>query len=360
MSLPSPHTAARAGKSTAARPPALRGVGLVELMVSLVIGLLLILVIASVYLGSRTTHRSGEAISRLQESGRFAFGFLARDIRQSGFVGCGGATVTMFNALNNSTNLEYDFARPIFGYDTGTNDTSWNATPPSMITSPKPGSDILIVRSIVGGGSGVSLHTGSIDQPGSEPIQVSTANNFAANDVVMAVNCLGAAVFQLSDVTTAASTMTLDHATGGTAPGNASAQLGREFTDGEVYKLSSFAFYVRDNSAGVPSLYRREISLPGSQAQELVEGVEKMQILYGIDSNDDRSADDYISGAEVQAGDLWRRVVSVRLELLVRSPDDNASDVSPIYRIGGDDYRAPDRRLRQVLTTTIALRNRVN
>jgi type IV pilus assembly protein PilW len=53
-------------------------------------------------------------------------------------------------------------------------------------------------------------------------------------------------------------------------------------------------------------------------------------------------------------------VVSVRLELLVRSPDDNASEVTPTYKIGGEDYLAPDRRLRQVLTTTIALRNRVN
>ncbi len=250
--------------SAALRPVAARGVSLVELMVSLVIGLLLILVISSVYLGSRTTYRSGEAISRLQESGRFAFNFLARDIRQSGFAGCGGPTVTPVNALNNATNVEYDFARPIFGYDTAVEGTSWNITVPTgTIQNAKTGSDILVVRTIVGGGSGVTAHKDNLAQPGAEPIDVTNANSFEVGDIAMAVNCLGAAVFQVSGVGTAGSTLTLTHAAGGTKPGNASAQLGREFVDGEVYKLASFVFYVRDNPSGVPSLYRREISKDG-------------------------------------------------------------------------------------------------
>jgi type IV pilus assembly protein PilW len=61
------------------------GVGLVELMITLVISLVLLGALAYFYLGSQQTSRANEDISRMQESGRNAMEVLGKAIRQAGF-----------------------------------------------------------------------------------------------------------------------------------------------------------------------------------------------------------------------------------------------------------------------------------
>jgi type IV pilus assembly protein PilW len=61
------------------------GVGLVELMITLVISLVLLGALAYFYLGSQQTSRANEDISRMQESGRNAMDILGKAIRQAGF-----------------------------------------------------------------------------------------------------------------------------------------------------------------------------------------------------------------------------------------------------------------------------------
>lgn len=62
-----------------------RGVGLVELMITLVISLVLLGALTYFYLGSQQTSRANEDISRMQESGRNAMDILGKAIRQAGF-----------------------------------------------------------------------------------------------------------------------------------------------------------------------------------------------------------------------------------------------------------------------------------
>lgn len=61
------------------------GLTLVELMIAMTLGLLILLAVASVYLGSRQTYRMQEENARLQETGRYALEVLGRSIRQAGF-----------------------------------------------------------------------------------------------------------------------------------------------------------------------------------------------------------------------------------------------------------------------------------
>jgi type IV pilus assembly protein PilW len=61
------------------------GVGLVELMITLVISLVLLGALTYFYLGSQQTSRANEDISRMQESGRNAMDILGKAIRQAGF-----------------------------------------------------------------------------------------------------------------------------------------------------------------------------------------------------------------------------------------------------------------------------------
>jgi len=62
-----------------------RGMTLVELMVSIVLGLLLVAVVIQIYVGSKATYNKQEDLSRLQENGRVALDVVGRTARISGF-----------------------------------------------------------------------------------------------------------------------------------------------------------------------------------------------------------------------------------------------------------------------------------
>lgn len=61
-----------------------RGMGLVELMISLGIGLVLLGALTYFYLGSQRMNRTHDDVSRMQESGRNAMEILGKAIRQAG------------------------------------------------------------------------------------------------------------------------------------------------------------------------------------------------------------------------------------------------------------------------------------
>jgi type IV pilus assembly protein PilW len=110
---------------------------------------------------------------------------------------------------------------------------------------------------------------------------------------------------------------------------------------------------------GNPGLFRRRFPKGGAgDTQELIGGVENMQILYGEDTNDDRVADLYVAADGV--GD-WARVVSLKVGLLMRTPVDARTDPdTATYAILGATVDPLDqRRVRRVVSWTIALRNRV-
>lgn len=95
------------------------------------------------------------------------------------------------------------------------------------------------------------------------------------------------------------------------------------------------------------------------QTQPLIEGVEDMQILYGV-ANGDQNANRYVVAPAAGSPD-WANVVSARVCLLLRSTEDNLVDQPLNYQdCNGDPKTAPDRRLRRAFTATINLRNRIN
>lgn len=67
----------------------LRGVGLVELMVSLLVGALLVAGMLALFNANRQTFRLQDNISRAQESGSLALDFISEDLRIAGYPGPG-------------------------------------------------------------------------------------------------------------------------------------------------------------------------------------------------------------------------------------------------------------------------------
>jgi type IV pilus assembly protein PilW len=95
----------------------------------------------------------------------------------------------------------------------------------------------------------------------------------------------------------------------------------------------------------------------------LVEDVEDIDIVYGVDTDGDGVVDVYRRADAVAD---WNQVVSARISLLVVGPENNVTTNAQTYAFRDTDgdglpdtQTAPDRRLRQVFSTTISLRNRV-
>jgi len=67
------------------------GMTLIEIMIALLIGAFLLGGVLQIFINSKQTNRMQESLSRLQENGRFALDFLAKDIRIAGYWGCHSA-----------------------------------------------------------------------------------------------------------------------------------------------------------------------------------------------------------------------------------------------------------------------------
>jgi type IV pilus assembly protein PilW len=104
-----------------------------------------------------------------------------------------------------------------------------------------------------------------------------------------------------------------------------------------------------------PALYRK---VGASDAEELVRGIENMQIEYGEDLDDNWTADVYRTADMVPVKN-WGKIVSVRISLLMQSIENNIASQPQPYTFNGATTTPTDRRLRQAFTTVVALRNRV-
>lgn len=115
--------------------------------------------------------------------------------------------------------------------------------------------------------------------------------------------------------------------------------------------------YVRDDPA--TAVMERELHCRAGTDQPLLDGVENMQILYGVDTNGDRIANKYRTAANIAASNEWTRVVSVRVALLLSTVQGVTSDLDTAqYTLLNNTVDPVDDRLRRhVFTTTIALRN---
>lgn len=86
-----------------------RGVGLVELMVSVTIGLLVMAGVVQLYMTSIETQRSQEGLSRIQENMRYASNRLSDEGASSGFLGCVPRLddeTRVLNLLSNDTGVD--------------------------------------------------------------------------------------------------------------------------------------------------------------------------------------------------------------------------------------------------------------
>lgn len=329
------------------------GLTLVEVMVAMVISLLLLGGVVQIFISSKTTYRTDTGLARLQENGRFALSFLTKDVRMAGYFGCLSKDMKITNVVKHSNgDLLYDFQQGIYGYDNVSSSFSSVSG-----ASPVAGTDVIVVKRAGGGML-------QVDEPAMKT--TSATVHFVKNpnmsleegDIAMVSDCSDASIFQVTNDPANSSTHEINHTTAGSmTPGNTSKNLGKPYgTDATVMKAETVIYYVAPSTSddSKSSLYQKI----GSDAQqELVEGIENMQVKYGIDTDANGTADKYVAASAVSD---WLKVVSVKLAILADSIDSSlpTNNTKTYSLLGTTVGPANDRLQRQVFTTTVTLRNR--
>lgn len=326
-----------------------------ELMVAMTIGFVILAGVGYMYVESRQLFRGADSLGRIQESARYALEIMARDIRMAGYRGCASSGGKFTNVLKKKDESAYNFDVPINGYDGGS--AGWTPALPADTgglsgLSILAGTDAIILRSAFGGGVTVTDHN-----PPAATIKVTEPHDLVQDDIVMVTDCTNAAVFQISNLNPS-SAFNVVHNTGGKpTPGNEVNNLGHKFEGGEIIKMQSKTYFIRAGASGRPALWQFDNykALGGDNPAEIAEGVENMQIQYGIDANGDGVVESYAAASAVAD---WKQVAAVRISLLVAGNDDNLAPVKQKYNYNGAQVEAPDLRLRQVFTSTVSVRNR--
>ena len=330
-----------------------QGFTLVELMIAMTIGLILLGGVITILTSSQQVYRVNDALARMQENARYVFQVLSRDIRMAGYFGCAGNGAPVVNTLNDKDSFLWKLGQAIDGFE-ATSSTTWTPLlPEGAIPSPLGGRDIVVVRGIEGSETKVMSHPGG-NPPGSADLKVSVGSGLQTDDIVLVTDCQASAIFQITNINTSSGQDNIVHNTGtptANTPGNYTKALGKEFTGGELIKVSTRSYFIRLID-GLPALYRK---IGTRNAEELVRGVEDMQIEYGEDLDGDWTADIYRS-ADLVAN--WQSVVSVRISLLLQTTENNIASQPQPYTFNGATVTPTDRRLRQAFTTVVALRNR--
>lgn len=347
-------------KSLATKPKQFSGgFSIVEFSVATTIALIIMAAVTQVYLSSRTTYGVQEGLSRVQENGRFAIDFIGRDVRMAGYTGCTDDSTKIKEDVSGAL-VEFGPGKFLRGHaysGTGTATLAdWTPALPASLFAANdvlPYNDVIVIRR-------ASEDTVQVGTPGmpdpSAALPVGVNNGFVQGDIVIVSDCRNADIFQIANANpdTAGN---LVHNTGGSVlPGNTTGNLSKTYgTDAEVFRFITRAYYVGAgtstdrNGAAVPALFRKELAASGGNAtvqrQELVEGVERMKILFGQDTNNDRDADVYRWANQVGSADTaWATVTAAQIGLLARTPDsvETTTDTTVYHLLRIADVSATD------------------
>ena len=358
------------------------GFSIVELLIALALGLLVVAGIVQLFVGNNRTYE----VVNAQENARFAFDFITRSARSAGYYGCAPETANVALNLVGNWNLipEYNMPEPVDGWESNGNGTF---SPDDLTTMPRSGaaevnihltgngidrnelsdaSDILVFRSI----EKPAARLAQILQPDGIPIAYTPDGepSFEVDDVVVLADCEQAAVFKVTDVATAGDETTLSRVVSGaagpfensatvtTSTGDVIAStlsiLGRSYGASATIAPLETTFYfiarstelARVAQAGTDGVAVNALwQKTGNNAPvELVQGIEDMQLLFGVDTTADEvlNVNQYLTIDNVE--DV-REIVVVQVTLIVSSVDALAE--------------TGNQKLQRTFTKTIHIRN---
>ena len=320
------------------------GMSLAELMIAMALGLLLTLGIATLFTQTRQSFNQDEQIATMQANLRFAIEVVVADAAMAGFWG--GVLEPV--SIENDTTLSiandcgvgaagvwaYDVSSPISGVD--------NATAAAAVAQFncidadefRPTTDVLAIKRV----RGLAIE----DDPNQCVHDFNDTDTLVNDTVYLADNGITGLLFA-------------EPKSGAIAVGGCVEN--REYAP-TVHYIRNFSTVEGD---GIPTLCRKVLVMgatPTMTTECLVEGIEQLQVEYGVDANSDGLPERYISAPTAAQ---WPTVTAIRVHLLARSLRSEPGYVNPkTYVLGNTTVTPADDFYRRSATTTVLLRNPAN
>ena len=313
-----------------------RGFSMVELMTAMVLSLLLVAAAVSVFVSNKRVYSSTEGLGRIQESARIAFELMSRDVREAGGNPC-DVRMKVVNVLADTANWWAIFDgvdnTGVEGFDDGSLPGSTAGTDAIRIQFFE---DTGLVTSAGMGGTTGALAVDDVDKV--ETRQILMACGFFPSSATEPVTDT-AAIFSAGK---SGSTITHEAASGNAAAdfkdaGHPTAVVYP--VDSLLGSLRAMEWYVAANDQGRNSLFRRQLTYPGTApvmgaAEEIVNDVTGLQL-------------SYLEGTTWTATPTsWNDVTAVQVELELEAGDNRAGGVN-------------GEMIKRKLTHVIALRNKL-
>lgn len=327
-----------------------QGFTVVEMMVAVAVGLLLLAGLSTLFSSNSAAQMEIERANRQVENGRYAMQLMTGDVRNAGYYAEYDPTeLSAPLVLPNPCSVDLATMRDaiafaVQGYD--------NSNSLDCLADVKANTDVVVVR---------HTHTCVV---GAADCEDETAGgpffqaSQCANDDELGSNQLDKH-FQIGALNSGFTLHKYDCKPGVIGSG----------TPADVRRLLTHIYFVANNSLagdGIPTLKRAEVvskdGVMSVQIVPLAEGIENMQLEYGLDSNEDGVADSFTTKV---ADAEWGNVVSVKLHLLARtlSPSMQHNDTKS-YVLGSDENgqqyvigAANDKFKRHVFSSLIGLPN---
>lgn len=363
----------------------LSGITLVELLVSMVITLIIMGGVISVVLSSRSAFTTEQEASFIQENARYAVEVLSRDIRLAGSYGCVDFNnVKLANKVAVTEDEGEDDVQGLFALDAVTGFNSETGYPPEL--SAANGSDAVILRygnpesfvttidePVPPAGEGGSSETFTLAETGSfESGQHLVIVDASCRYMGFFVNASGSESNTVSAVTPTSCEIdlfpreNLQECDDGTVSAGASTNLARFSGGSSILEFVAHGYFVGESVTvpGVSALKRVSLAPTnegGFRTDELAQGVESLEILYGFDRDARRGSpiglgdvDAYLRADQIPVEDWWR-VAAVRFNIVFKSQS-QVFETAQEVTLNGQIYS--DRYLRQIAASTVQIRNR--
>lgn len=319
------------------------GLSLVELMISITLGLVLMAGVIQVFLSSRVVFSTQQAMSRAQENGRLGMELMSEDIRMAGYWGCTNRGAVLENDLPGGFWNQYvlgDTPNAVQGMLA----TDINGLAPAPIAD----SQALVLRYADSTPVLLTQEGGVNTLMVSGTVVDGCVGDLCVNKPAVISNCVAARVFMPTAIdASGAGGAQISHA--GTWDPDTLTSIHDIFYPGaEVMPVNTVVFYLANNVAGIPSLFRYD-SLSAT-AVEVIEGIERINFSFGIDGN-------YFSADAVGNGE---NIGSIRVDMLIQGGEQNVLADDQSYLFAGEQVIPSEpKRLYQVFTSTIAVRSRL-
>jgi type IV pilus assembly protein PilW len=310
------------------------GFSLIELMIALVLGLLVVSTAIGIFLSNKQAYMATQGLGRVQESSQVAFELMSRDIREAGGNPCDtglvAGNIIAGGAAATPTGTDWYLAvtQPLHGFESG---------------GPTHVADTDDVRSLT---ADTTAGSGSATYSPGTPAYTSGAAIMICDMKVLGVFKANGA----SSISGANGTVSFAGAgnacnyfpqpNAGTCAGAATAYQFPKFAT--LSALEGVRWFVRDSDGNASNGYSLYRQVNGGTAEEVVQGVENMQVKYLTTAG-------YVDAG---AGSLttaaaWNEVRAARVTLTLRDTELSGTDGTS---------RQP---IRRTVENVITLRNRV-